>query len=459
MTKHEKPTILIIIGITGDLSRRKLLPALAHLAGANALPEKFRIIGVSRQTIDMEALTKGLSKDDKSFLTDHIERVSFHLADTDSYKVLTAKIAAIEQEFGEQAEKLFYLSVPPGVSRPLIEHLGRSGIAKMPGTKLLLEKPFGMDEVSAEELVGHIEAHFSAEQVYRIDHYIAKEMAQNIIVFRQGNSLFKRTWNSQFIESIDVIASEKIGIEGRAHFYEQTGALRDVVQSHLLQLAALVLMDLPGSHSLGNVPQARLEALQALLPANPAEAMRAQYEEYADEVENPASLVETFVSLTLFSRDPRWSNTPIRLTTGKALHAKYTEIRINYHKTADHESNELIFRLQPHEGVEVVICVKEPGFDRRVERQPLHFTYDHTAAVLPDAYEHVLLDAMRTDHSLFTTSEEVLASWRVLQPLLDGWTHDNDIRHYPRGAAPETIVSRKSGPLSGNGDSSASTAV
>ena len=439
MTKHEKPTILIIVGITGDLSRRKLLPALARLARVDALPGKFKIIGVSRKPIDIKALTKDLPAEDTAFLTRHIERVSLHFAETDEYKVLTDKIVDVEKEFGEQAEKLFYLSVPPGVSNPLIEHLGRAGIAKLPGTKLLLEKPFGTDAVSAAELVQHIEAHFSAEQVYRIDHYIAKEMAQNIIVFRQGNSLFKRTWNSQFIESIEIIASEEIGIEGRAQFYEQTGALRDIVQNHLLQLAALVLMDVPSSHSFGNVPRARLDALGSLLPADPSAAVRAQYEGYSDEVENPGSLVETFVSLTLFSRDPRWSNTPIRLTTGKALDAKYTEIRINYHKTADHESNELILRLQPAEGVDVFICVKEPGFERRIERQRLRFAYDNELTVLPDAYEHVLLDAMRSDDSLFTTSEEVLASWHVLQPLLDAWASDDEIRHYPRGSAPESI--------------------
>lgn len=443
MTKYEKPTILIIIGITGDLSRRKLLPALSDLARAGKLPGKFRIIGVSRRNIDMRALTKGLSKENVSFLTKHIEWVSLHLADTSEYSVLRTKIEAVEQEFGEEADKLFYLSVPPTVSRPLIEHLGLSGIAKLPRTKLLLEKPFGMDKASAEELVNHIEAHFSAEQVYRIDHYIAKEMAQNIIVFRQGNSLFKRTWNNQFIESIEIIASERIGIEGRAAFYEQTGTLRDVVQSHLLQLAALVLMDLPGSHSLGSVPAARLEALNALQPADPATAVRAQYEGYAAEAENPGSLVETFVSLTLISNDPRWTNTPIRLTSGKALHAKYTEIRVNYHKTADHESNELILRLQPKEGVDVVVCVKEPGFDRRIERQPLRFAYDHTSATLPDAYEHVLLDAMHSDHSLFTTSEEVVASWRVLQPLIDAWEDDTDIRYYLPGAAPESITAKQ----------------
>lgn len=439
MGQHTRPTVLVIVGIRGDLSRRKLLPALALLARAKQLPEKFKIVGVSRQEIVMSELVDGLSMEDAAFLIAHTEMVSFNLAEVDEYQVLAKKIDQVEKEYGEKAERLFYLSVPPEVSKPLIEHLGTSGLAGMGDTKLLLEKPFGVDEISAQELVAHIDAHFEPEQVYRIDHYMAKEMAQNIIAFRQGNSLFKRTWNGQFIESIEIIASEQIGVEGRAHFYEQTGALRDVIQSHLMQLAALVLMELPTSHTLGSIPGARLAALKVLKLADPSRALRAQYEGYGEEVSNPTSLVETFVSLTLESTDPLWTKTPIRLVAGKSLHGRYTEVRINYHKVADHESNELILRLQPQEGIGIFICLKEPGFERRIERQRLQFSYDQQVSTLPSAYEHVLLDAMRSDHSLFTTSEEVVASWRVLQPLLDAWAREDDITTYQAGAVPDTI--------------------
>lgn len=440
MARHIHPTILVIIGIRGDLSRRKLLPALARLAKAKQLPKQFKIVGVSRQKIVISELVEGLPKEDMEFLAGCIDDVSFNLAEVSEYEVLAKKLAAVEKEFGEKAEKLFYLSVPPEVSKPLVERLGASGLAEVPGTKLLLEKPFGTDEISAQELVAHIDTHFEPNQVYRIDHYMAKEMAQNIIAFRQGNSLFKRTWNSDFIESIEIIASEQIGIEGRAHFYEQTGALRDVVQSHLMQLAAFVLMELPKDHALGSIPQARLAALEALKPVDPTHALRAQYEGYGQEVGNTDSLIETFVSLTLRSVDPRWQSTAIRLVTGKALHGRYTEIRINYYKVADHESNELILRLQPQEGLGIVICLKEPGFERRVERQRLQFSYDQQISTLPSAYEHVLLDAMRSDHSLFTTSDEVVASWRVLQPLLDAWSLEKTIATYPVGAIPESVA-------------------
>lgn len=439
MGKHSLPTIITVIGITGDLSRRKLLPAILDLARADMLPEKFRIIGVSRKPIDISSLLADIDEADGKFLERHIERVSFDLADTSQYRVLADKVSGIEEQFGEQAEHLVYLSVPPEISKLIVKHLGESDVLVREGIKLLLEKPFGTNELSATELVRHVDAYFTPEQVYRIDHYLAKEMAQNILVFRRDNSLFKNTWNKQFIESIEIVASEKIGVEQRSNFYEQTGALRDLVQSHLLQLTALVLMSLPHHNDPTEVPRARLAALSALQPAAPEHSRRAQYTGYSTEVDNPSSLVETFTSLTLFSNDPTWEGVPIRIATGKALSAKYTEVRINYRKTAEHESNELILRLQPNEGVTVIICVKEPGFDGRIERKSLQFNYDQETK-LPDAYERVLLDAMRSDHSLFATSEEVLASWHIIQPLLDAWAFDKDIEQYEVGTALETLM-------------------
>src|ERR1035437_2486585 len=214
--KNNTPTILIIFGITGDLSRRYLLPAIEAIAKAKKLPEKFEIVGITRQ------------KNFKFFQMD--------IGDEKDYKKLDSHLRKIEKTFGTPTQRLFYLSVPPGVSKSIIELLGKSGLAKIKNTNLLLEKPFGVDLKNATDLARHVDKYFSPTQVYRIDHYLAKETAQNIIVFREGNSLFKKTWNKDFIESIEIIASEKIGIEGRANFYEQTGALRDFVQSHLLQL-------------------------------------------------------------------------------------------------------------------------------------------------------------------------------------------------------------------------------
>jgi glucose-6-phosphate 1-dehydrogenase len=196
---------------------------------------------------------------------------------------------------------LFYLSVPPEATQSVVQMLGDSGLAEVANTKLLLEKPFGTDLASAEQLVEHLKQHFKEEQVYRIDHYLAKEMAQNLIVFRSANPVFSQTWNNTFISSIEIVASEKIGIEGRKTFYEQTGALRDVVQSHLLQLAALTLMELPKLNDMQSIPRLRCEALSAIQPAQPTTAIRGQYASYKEEVGNPSSSVETFVSLQLAS--------------------------------------------------------------------------------------------------------------------------------------------------------------
>ncbi|MFS8118901.1 MAG: hypothetical protein ACMG55_10475, partial [Microcoleus sp.] len=405
-----KPTILVIIGISGDLSKRKLLPAILSLHRANQLPQQFRIVGTTRQTLNTNDILGYLPADisdvEKTFMHEHTTTLQINTSQVEEYPSLASHLTSIEAEFGTSAQRLFYLSVPPEISSPIVEHLGTSGLAKVENTKLLIEKPFGINFRSAAALVAHINQYFDETQVYRIDHYLAKEMAQNIIIFRGGNSLFKQTWNKNFIENIEIVASESIDIEGRTHFYEQTGAMRDVVQSHLFQLAALTLMELPEYGDWESVPKYRLAALNALNP--PEKVLRGQYEGYRDEVANQASMVETFVSMTLYSSDERWSGVPITLTTGKALAEKLTEIRISYRQQDSRESNQLILRIQPQEAIRVCLWVKRPGFERQLGQAQLGFEYQTDNDVIPDAYEHVLLDAINSNHSLFTTSDEVL---------------------------------------------------
>ena len=419
----QTPTILIIVGISGDLAKRKLLPAIGQLAAVGVLPPKLKIIGITRQPdVNPADLIKGATNE--AYLADNLSIFQMDLAAADDYTRLNNRITELEAAFGYAAQRLYYLSVPPQVSYPIIELLGTSGLASAPNTKLLLEKPFGVDLASARELIEHINHHFKPDQVYRIDHYLAKEMAQNLIVFREGNSLFKRAWNKDFIESITVTASEKIGIEGRAGFYESTGALRDLVQSHLLQLTALTLMETPQAGHLDEVPARRLAALRQLKLANEQvlqAARRGQYDTYADEAKNPGSVVETFVDLSLQSSDPRWSGVTIRLVTGKALAEKTTEIRIAYKKDQDYESNELILRLQPDEGIELCLWTKAPGYERKLERHALKFRYEDHFDELPEAYERVFLDAINSNHTLFATSEEVLETWRILAPVQAAW--------------------------------------
>lgn len=428
------PTILIIIGVTGDLSKRKLLPAIEQLAKAGALPGQFRIIGITRQNISKEAIFA--TRPHPSYLDQHLEMYKMDLTDPTEYDALKAYLAKVEKELGVPMQKVFYLSIPPQFSRSIAERLGNAGFAKDPTTKLLLEKPFGTDLISARELVEETRLAFSEEQLYRIDHYLAKEMAQNLIVFRGSNALFRRTWNRDFIERIEIVASEKIGIEGRAEFYEQTGALRDLVQSHLLQLAALVLMNVPRSDMLDTVPALRYDALRQLRIAVEVPAIRGQYEGYQEEVDNVGSTIETYVDLTLESLEERWLGVPIRIVTGKALREKATYVRIVYKKNEAHESNELTISLQPDTAIKLRMWTKVPGYERRLEQHDLKISLEDQFPVIPEAYEQVLLDAINANHTLFASSDEVLETWRIIQPFLDAWQMDaTSLVQYQKGSS------------------------
>jgi len=439
---RKTPTVVIIIGITGDLAQRKLLPAIGQLAQADVLPDQFKIIGITRQAdVSKDSLVPQSAN--ARFIREHLELLQLNVAEASEYQRLAEYLQAIDAQFGTAAQRLFYLSIPPQVSQSIIEELGTSGLAKVPGTKLLLEKPFGVDLASAQDLVSHINTHFAPEQVYRIDHYLAKEMAQNMLVFREENALFRQTWNNTFIESILITASEQISIEGRANFYEQTGALRDVVQSHLLQIAALTLA--PDTLHETDVSQRRLAALKQLRfdPDTPVTqlARRGQYTTYRAEVENDDTTTETFVALTLQSDDPTWSGVPITLATGKALREKSTEVRVRYKRNGADEANELILRLQPNEGAELHLWTKRPGYDERVEQRALTFSYKEDER-LPEAYERVFLDAIRSDHRLFASGEEVLETWRILDPLQRAWemSDGSDLIFYDAGTDMQSLI-------------------
>lgn len=419
-------TKLLIFGITGDLSRRKLLPALSRIVETHAASD-IEIIGISRREVDVTDL---LDKAKASSLTDIVRIITLDLAQLESYRELKTQLSLQEDE-----QLLAYLSVPPGASAQIVDFMGEAGL-NTPNVKILFEKPFGVDLTSAEEFIARTARYYDESQLYRIDHYLAKEMAQNIVTFRGGNALFSHIWNNNFIEKIEIIASESIDIEGRAQFYEQTGALRDIIQGHLLQLLALTLMDIPHDFDWDELPRLRLRALEQIIPADPALAIRAQYEGYQDEVDNPGSLTETFVSVQLQSTQPRWLDVPITITAGKALPEKRTEIRIHLKKMHEAQSNCITFRIQPDEGVGVELFVKKPGYEQIFDTRELGFTFT-SDDVLPDAYEHVLVDAIRSRKSLFTTSEEVLQSWRIVAPLQHAWDMDEQpLIEYKKGTFP-----------------------
>jgi glucose-6-phosphate 1-dehydrogenase len=431
------PTVLIIFGITGDLSHRYLLPALKQVEATEKLHEHFKIIGVSRREINEDSLFR----ENERGLEKYTDVLQMDLEDLESYEKLKKKIYEVSAGFSATPEVIYYLSVPPAGVLLIIRNLGKSGL-NSPNAKLLLEKPFGVDLESAKELIIETEKHFPEKQVYRIDHYLAKEMAQNIVVFLGSNTLFRSVWNSQFIEKIEIVAAEKIGIEGRTNFYDSTGALRDLVQSHLLQLAALTLME-PCSNifDFEELPIRRLAALTQLKAKMDHPIIRGQYDGYQDEVGNPGSCTETFVSFDIESNNDRWKGVPIKLATGKNLNEKLTEIRIYFKKSAEAEENLLILRIQPKEAIEFQLWVKQPGYERKLQKLPLDFTYEKHFERLPDAYEQVLVDAMQSNHSLFAGSDEVLESWRILEPIQTAWsmTGDDPLIYLPGSTTQEIL--------------------
>jgi glucose-6-phosphate 1-dehydrogenase len=434
------PTILVIFGITGDLSHRYLLPALNEIAAAGKLPNEFKIIGVSRRPITQEELFR----DKEQNLKRYGEPLQLDLNSNVAYENLKNKIDEISSEFKTHTEIIYYLSVPPNGVLPIIQKLGETGL-NPPNAKLLLEKPFGVDLESAKNLIAETAKHFPENQVYRIDHYLAKEMAQNIVVFLGSNTLFRSVWSNEFIERIEIDAAEQIGIEGRANFYDSTGALRDLVQSHLLQLAALTLMD-PCSNifDFEEIPSKRLNALKHLKVDDGQPFFRGQYEGYRSEVESADSETETFVCLTLKSDDARWSGVPIRLTTGKNLNEKLTEIRVYFKKTDESEENLLALRIQPKEAIVIQIWVKQPGYERKLQKIPHEFTYNTHFDHLPDAYEQVLVDAMQSNHSLFAGSQEVVESWRILQPVQLSWENGKlPLKVYKTGSTIQEVIDIK----------------
>jgi glucose-6-phosphate 1-dehydrogenase len=455
-----EPALIVIFGVTGDLSKRYLLPALYHLIKDGLLDDKTEIIGVSRREISPDDLLKDveLCVQEKDNVCDpaalEAMRNKFRMLQLDpvnggDYDNLLKTLNAIEDEKGVCMNRLYYLSIPPGVYGPIVRNLGGHGLNEScqhgkAATRLLVEKPFGYDLASAEQLIEETSQWFSEKQVFRIDHYLAKETVQNILAFRKENYVFSSLWNHQHIQKITIEAYEKIGIESRADFYENTGALRDFTQSHLLQLLALVTMELPkneGDTSLHAAKQRLLEAVQPVSPDKVArDVYRGQYEGYRDEVNNPHSTTETFVSMKLSVDNERWQNVPIYLATGKAMSRKYTAITVIFKADGSNPPNQLRFRLQPNEGIGLKLCVKKPDFAHEVQTALMDFSYQATFDQHghPDAYERVIVDAVRGDQSLFATSEEVLASWRILQPAIDEWSKGaDDLFFYPKGTDPK----------------------
>jgi len=372
-------TKLVIFGITGDLSRRKLLPGLLEILKTGEFDD-LSIVGVSRRDVDVAELLSSRSE-----LVNRTTIFKMDLAEARDYMRLKESLA-----LGEDEQALMYLSVPPGASADIVDFLGQAGL-NTSNVKILFEKPFGFDLASAQEMIERTAQYFSEDQLYRIDHYMAKNVAQEIIQLRRNAENHHHSWSADSIQSISVIATETIGVEGRGEFYEQTGALRDLIQGHLMQLLSLMIMDNPADFPLDDLPSHRLEALNHLQLGDPLKTVRAQYHGYQEEVGNSGSLTETLAQVRLSSDLPRWQGVNLILTTGKKLAEKKTYITVKY-----------------KDGTEDIFEEKSPSGER-----------------LPDAYERVLVEAIQGNKAIFTTSPEVLRAWEIVAPIQEAWAMTN----------------------------------
>jgi glucose-6-phosphate 1-dehydrogenase len=458
--KPPDPLTLVIFGATGDLAHRKLIPALFSLACDGLMPEKFAIVGFGRSRREDAAFREGLRKSvegssdfsprewDK--FAENLTYVQGHYDDVESFKQLGDVLDKIDQDKGTENHRLFYLATPPDVYADVAGNLGAAGLNKTEQedgwVRLIVEKPFGRDLDTALNLDRCLHASFDESQVYRIDHYLGKETVQNIFVLRFINGIFEPLWNRNYVEAVQITAAEAIGVEGRGGYYEEAGAIRDMVQSHLLQLLTLTAMEPPSAFTAGKVRDEKVKVLDSIrFPENDISkyVIRGQYDRgmvdgrlvpgYHDEKDvAPNSRTETYVAMKLEVDNWRWAGVPFYLRTGKRMPKRVSEIAIEFRRaphlllsrntTQRPRRNVLILRIQPDDGLALRLDVKVPGPGMRVRPVDMSFLYKEAfTGESPEAYQRLLLDAMRGDSTLFARTDEVEAAWSLLTPLLRAW--------------------------------------
>jgi len=446
------PCAMVVFGATGDLTRRKLIPALYNLAAGGHLPDAFAVLGCARRDWTREdfcgRMREGVREFSRRPLAEpawdwfepRLGFVAGDFRDEATYARLAAALAATDERLGTSGNRLFYLAVPPDEFEPILLGLRRAGLVAPPGegpfARVIVEKPFGRSLESARALNALVAGVLDESQTFRIDHYLGKETVQNIMVFRFANSIFEPLWNRKYVDHVQITAAEAVGVGTRGRFYESTGVLRDIVQNHLLEVLALCAMEPPNTGHADDVRGEKLRVLRALRPlaVGPpdGDVATGQYAGYRDEPDvAPGSAVATFAALRVFVDNWRWQGVPFYLRAGKRLAKRVTEVTVHMQPVPlslfggrDRcelvEPNVVTLRIQPEEGIRLSFSAKQPGNDLTVRPVEMDMTYAETfGGEPPEAYERLLLDAMRGDATLFSRRDAVEASWAWLQPALD----------------------------------------
>jgi glucose-6-phosphate 1-dehydrogenase len=480
LSKHRgaPPTVVVIFGASGDLTARKLIPAVYNLGVDNLLPTDFHLVGYGRKEIPDDEFRTLASDAIKEFSRRDLEeetwgRISANTTyvaggydDVKAFERLAAHIEEIEQRVGRDVQCLFYISTPPSVFAPILKNLGAANLAakhlgKPHHAKVIIEKPFGRDLESARSLNSTIRSVFEEHQVYRIDHYLGKETVQDLLVQRFSNAIFEPLWNRNYIDSVQITVAEEVGVGTRGGYYEQSGALRDMIQNHTMQLLALTAMEPPVSLDAESIRDEKVKLLKAIQPLKlgpNGDVARAQYsagmiggkaaQGYLDEEGIAAdSKTETFAALRMSINNWRWQGVPFYLRSGKRMARRVSEIAINFKRPpgtlfAESEkfnlaSNTLAFQIQPDEGLSLILNAKIPGLETRTQPVKMNFRYATTfGSNTPEAYERLVLDAMIGDGTLFIRGDEAETSWKLCTPILEAWSEAarEGMESYPAGS-------------------------
>ncbi|MHB9024574.1 MAG: glucose-6-phosphate dehydrogenase [Armatimonadota bacterium] len=453
-TPRPEPCLMTIFGSRGDLARRKLWPALYNLALDGLLPEPFAIVGLGRHPYSREEFLQAVYDDvaassrrppEPQFWDLFARQLSYFSGDFESietYRHLATELAQTARAHGVGKNRAFYLALPASIVPPILGHLRESGLFYQPAAdhwlRVVFEKPFGHDLDSARALNEQIAAVLDESQVYRIDHYLAKENVQNLLVFRFGNSLFESAWSRQHIDNVQITMAEDIGVGSRGAFYEETGVIRDVVQNHLLQLLSLVAMESPSSYAADAIRDEKVRVLNSIHVMTPddvwRDTVRGQCTSYRTEKNvAPDSTTPTYAALRLFIDNWRWKDVPFYIRAGKCLPRRQTEINIQFHATpvclfGDEsicrklEPNLLTMRIQPHEGISLSYMMKPPGPTMDAQRADLKFCYFCDQGYKPpEAYERLILNIFQGDQTLFVRRDAIEIQWQVVMPILQAW--------------------------------------